>query len=723
MNCKIPFLGMLALAFLTGCGGGSSSGPQPILVVLSTPPPSSIVAGGTATISATVSNDTAAKGVTWSCAPAGTCGSFNPMSTASGASTTYTAPASSPSGGMVTITASSVTDSTKSASASVTIPGLSVVLSTPPPPSLAASGTATITATVSSDTAAKGVTWSCTPAGTCGSFNPTSTASAVSTTYTAPASPPSGGKVTITASSVTDPNKNASATVIIPGTASKATLKGQYVFFITAPTGNRKAPAGTWGTTAFVGSVTVDGAGNITGGMEDLVSPGFYDIADPILATSANPMPNTSFYTVDPSGHGAMRIKTANNETLDFRFVLTSASHALIIEADGNPGSGTLDLQQPTATGFAATQISGGYSFTMTGPNSPNPATKVSLGGVFTANGALGLSNATLDVNTAGVMTNFPPTTQSFTAPDTNGRGRLFMPGGRVFTYYIISAKVLRMIEGDNIDLTGGSAYAQSATVPPLSGKFVFQHSGWSSSSAVRTIAAGQFSANGSGSITAGVSDSIAGGPPTTPSTSKPVTGSYMLAGTQNGTLTLMDAAGSSNFNIYMVDPALNILDPNNSSGGGGALLLHTDAIINGTGIVVPQAVSATPSFVANYALNLTNSITTSTSTDESDLVGVVSSDGSSKFVNGLADYDKNDSANPAILPVLGVSFTGTFAADNTNSGRFTGSFTVTPGAYPFISATAFNVSFYQASGSQAFVIQTDLSANVSGYLLQQQLP
>jgi hypothetical protein len=295
------------------------------------------------------------------------------------------------------------------------------------------------------------------------------------------------------------------------------------------------------------------------------------------------------------------------------------------------------------------------------------------------------------------------------------------MPGGRVFTYYIISAKVLRMLEGDNIDLTGGSAYAQSATVPPLSGKFVFQHSGWSS--AGRTIAAGQFTANASGSVTAGVSDSIAGGPPTTPSTSKPVTGSYMLSGTQNGTLTLMDAAGSSTFNIYMVDPAVNILDPNNPSGGGGALLLHTDALINGTGIVVPQAVSATPSFVANYALNLTNTITTSTATDESDLVGVVSSDGSSKFVNGLADYDKNDSANPAILPVLGASFTGTFAADTTNSGRFTGSFTVTPGAYPFISAAAFNVSFYQASGSQAFVIQTDSSGNGSGYLLQQQLP
>jgi len=45
-------------------------------------------------------------------------------------------------------------------------------------------------------------------------------------------------------------------------------------------------------------------------------------------------------------------------------------------------------------------------------------------------------------------------------------------------------------------------------------------------------------------------------------------------------TLTLSDAAGTSTFNLYLVDPALNILDPSNSSGGGGALLLHTDASV-----------------------------------------------------------------------------------------------------------------------------------------------
>jgi hypothetical protein len=725
MNRNFLFLGILALAFLNGCGSAASPGPgpQPIAVVISTAPPATIVAGGIASVAATVSNDTAAAGVTWSCTPVGTCGSFNPVSTASAAMTTFTAPASSPAGGKVTIVATSVTDASKSANATVIITSgtIVVVISTAPPSTIVAGGTASVAATVSNDTAAAGVTWSCTPAGTCGSFNPMSTASAAMTTYTAPASSPAGGKVTIIATSVTDVSKSANATVTISGIASKATLNGKYVFFITAPAGNRKASGGTWGTTTFIGSVTLDGAGNVTGGEEDLISPGFADNgADPILPTNPSAMPFTSFYTVDASGHGTMRILTMNNETIDFSFVLTSASHALIVEADGNPGSGSLDLQQPAAGVFAASQISGGYSFTMTGPNSSNPATKISLGGVFTANGAaLTMTNVILDVNSGGIFTPGVSTTGTFTGPDTMGRGSLFMPGGRTFIYYILSSKVLRMFEGDNIDLTGGSAYAESATVPALSGKFVFQHSGWSSAGS--TAAAGQFTA-ASGTINAGLSDSIAGGSPSVPTTSKPVTGTYTIAA-QNGTLNLTDAAGASTFNIYMVDPALNILDPNNTSGGGGALLLHTDASINGTGIIVPQAVSATPSFTASNALNLTNPVVTSTTTNEFDLAGVVTSDGTSKFTSGLSDYDENDSGNAAILPVLGAATTGTFTADTTNPGHFTGTFTVTAGAYPFISASAFSVSFYQASGAQAFVIETDASGNGTGYILLQQFP
>ena len=50
----------------------------------------------------------------------------------------------------------------------------------------------------------------------CGPFNPTGTGSEVATNYTAPSTITSGNTVTITATSVTDPTKSISASVISP---------------------------------------------------------------------------------------------------------------------------------------------------------------------------------------------------------------------------------------------------------------------------------------------------------------------------------------------------------------------------------------------------------------------------------------------------------------------------------------------------------------------------
>jgi hypothetical protein len=127
MRCRILSLVLVVLAALSVCGGAcpSRSG-RAISVAISTPPPSSMAAGATALVGATVSNDPANAGVNWSCAPA-ECGSFSPVQTASGESTTYTAPSSVPSGAKVTITATSVTDGTKSASGTVMIQPLGIV--------------------------------------------------------------------------------------------------------------------------------------------------------------------------------------------------------------------------------------------------------------------------------------------------------------------------------------------------------------------------------------------------------------------------------------------------------------------------------------------------------------------------------------------------------------------------------------------------------------------
>ncbi|HYA47994.1 MAG TPA: hypothetical protein VEE87_00335 [archaeon] len=114
-------LALSVAAALIGCSS-SKKVPPVIGVTLSTAPPANMVERTSTSVAATITNDTSANpqvGWTATCANPD-CGSFSSLNTGSGTSTTYTAPALMPAGG-VTITATSVTDITKSAAATVTI--------------------------------------------------------------------------------------------------------------------------------------------------------------------------------------------------------------------------------------------------------------------------------------------------------------------------------------------------------------------------------------------------------------------------------------------------------------------------------------------------------------------------------------------------------------------------------------------------------------------------
>jgi len=166
-------------------------------------------AARTISLVATVTNDPAEAGVTWTvvCGSPGACGTLtagtntNDIITAS-----YQAPGAVPTGGTVTITATSVTNTSVSAIATATITTSAVTVvkfTTAPSASLAENATATLVATETP--AGQTISWTatCGSAGACGSFNPVSTASGGSTTYTAPAVIPAGDTVTITAASAT----------------------------------------------------------------------------------------------------------------------------------------------------------------------------------------------------------------------------------------------------------------------------------------------------------------------------------------------------------------------------------------------------------------------------------------------------------------------------------------------------------------------------------------
>jgi len=115
---------MLVTAVVTtvvACGDPKYQAPA-IVVTFFSPPPTSIDTDSTVEITAVVANDPQNAGVNFTCVPAGVCGSFNPAQIASNVPTCYQAPAQVPVDTTVTITATSVTDTTKSvASAPITI--------------------------------------------------------------------------------------------------------------------------------------------------------------------------------------------------------------------------------------------------------------------------------------------------------------------------------------------------------------------------------------------------------------------------------------------------------------------------------------------------------------------------------------------------------------------------------------------------------------------------
>lgn len=222
-------------AGLSACGGASSGGSGggedlPINVTI-TPDGATVQPGETAQVIATVSNDVANRGVTWavSC-PTAPCGTVAPTATASGAATTYTAPGTQLVSDLaVTITATSVSNAAASASTTMTVPitatGLNVSVVLIGSAIVPAGTTTQLTATVTNDSAGKGVTWmlNC-DAANCGSISPITSSSGAAVTYAAPMTPPTGALiVNITATSLSSPSAWGVQSITVPALAISMT--------------------------------------------------------------------------------------------------------------------------------------------------------------------------------------------------------------------------------------------------------------------------------------------------------------------------------------------------------------------------------------------------------------------------------------------------------------------------------------------------------------------
>jgi hypothetical protein len=574
--------------------------------------------------------------------------------------------------------------------------GISIGFSQAPPAVLQTSTVTPLSAVVVNDNKTAGVDWTVACGSSdCGSFSPAHTASGVSTSYTAPATIPSGNTVTITATATASSSAVATGTVTITTGSTGSALNGQYSFLISGVD-----PSGFY---VADGSVIADGNGNITGGEEDLcdLSGCGTDILSGTYATGSD-------------GRGSINVSSTTLGPQTLQIAVTSSSHALVVEFDGNAtSSGSLDLQDTTA--FSASAISGNYSMAMNGLDiteiSQGTAFPGALGGIMTADGASGFTNVTLDINDGGTVTT-EPTVLGASAPQPDSFGRVVISDANFeFIYYIVNAKALRLIEADQLFfVTSGSAFTQgtgSPTVANLAGTSVFTEAGSGTNGALGV--AGEMTADNNGNVTAGFMDvndfgSISNGS---------ITGSTFSNFTAaRGTLALSGNVSSdiANFQVYLVDPGVNILDPTNSAGGGGALLLDTDGNAVGTGEIIPQTAGA--QFSGNYGVNLQAFTTSNPNSSppppcvECDLVGQMQASGSS--LTGTGDLNNFGSL------VAAQALAGSFTADSSNPGRFTGSLNLA-------TFGTFNLVYYQATNSQLIIVEVDDGQIGTGVVVQQQ--
>ncbi len=228
--CTCSLLAILAL--LSGCSSGTSGssspgggGTTPIVVSVSAAPNNGVVAAASssATFTATVTGDSTNAGVTWSLGS-----SAGSLANQAAFTVTYDAPGSAPNPNSITLTATSVADTSKSGSTTFTIGPSGILVTISGKFSSVAVGAASIplSANVSNDDTGAGVTWAliangaaCAPS--CGTLTPAASPS-LTASYTPPTNLPASpdNSPTITATSVTDNTKSDSFTFTITNIAA-----------------------------------------------------------------------------------------------------------------------------------------------------------------------------------------------------------------------------------------------------------------------------------------------------------------------------------------------------------------------------------------------------------------------------------------------------------------------------------------------------------------------
>jgi len=698
--------------------------PQPTSVIfLSVPTTIAIKASATVDASATYPLGTATNlantGVTYavSCASAGACGTFSPS--AEGGAIAYTAPSAVPAGGTVTITATSDVNTALYASVTVKVTPpipITVAFFASTPASLEVNTSASLNVKINNDISANPqVQWTVTCAATpCGSFNPPTTNNEASTVFIAPAAIPPGSTVTVTATSLADATKSASATIVItPQTPTLA--DGTYVFQISTQPGTNAS---------FNTGVFVAKGGVITGGEQDMVNYQGSGDTDGNYSTTGyttfQPITGGS-YTVAGDGNLQISFQQGVYAVANLTGSLASGGHGLISALDGVPAGGTVDLQTSTAA------PAGGYAISLYGGDSYQ--TPMWIGGILNVDspGAISGNGSTLDIvgesaeGYGGSQSGATVGASTVSAPDALGRVVIQLNPGSASTLqqvslaaYIVDASHLRLIEtGEsggyvyaNFDgVLGGSALGQGAatgkfTAASFAGSsFVFGGAGSDTHGLLQV--AGVLAPNSDGSLsgTLNWNDILDGSAnwndlSSKPQSPLPFTGAWTID--PNGRVTLSNLSDGSTFkyslHLYLA--------------GNGGLLLSNDTgdLFSGQLFQQQSAPFTAASFGGSYSLNASLAPIGAASAPATGTVSVQPNGDTDTFAgyadtgNGAQDFALSGSVTPAA------------------NGVFQGTIT---GLNPTARTTAASVTLYMVDATQGVAIETD-SAQLSLARVQQ---
>jgi hypothetical protein len=519
----------------------------------------------------------------------------------------------------------------------------------PPPPvtitispsssTLAGGGTQQFTATVG-NTTNTAVTWEV--GGITGGNASLGTISA-SGLYTAPLVIPAGGMVTVRAVAQADTSKSASATVTI--TFSNAMLNGRYAISFVG-----YDPS----FLIFGGSVTFSGTGSIPDGVADL-----NDSVDVFSGLTV-----TGTYAVTADGRVEIMLTDSGGRDYTLRAVIVSPDRLRMIRFDsdttfppsGAAGQGIIERQDPAA--FANTALSGGFAFRLDGPG---PSGCIAgIAGRMTADGAGVLSQGVMDVNECGFVDNAVAFDGVYDISSATGRGTATLNttlGVFDFAVYTVSASRIHLVSIDldlvpwNLGVAEKQSKASFANAD-LTGNYAFFLNGASPGGTY--FAAGRFTTDGSGAVSAGLWDE---NNDNVTEENVAFSGNYAVSANGRATASLTSTFGTLNYNVYLVSPTR-------------AFFMQENDVSLGTGELDAQSGSLSTAAVSgDYGFSL----------DGFPAMIVGRMNAAAGTASGTSDTNFFDDVNSVFVPTPGEAFTATYTVAPTGRGDFTVPDPVTP--------------------------------------------